>query len=158
MKKKKSCIYSYDLCSTLWYTSCWSCDRKQNKHCRKPVHRQISTDLTLQMLVHGHVILFYKKGYLKKCSCIYCSVCCQLDIMLEGKVVWDELNRSLILHSETFCKFLSLLPFFFFSPMGKRRELCNLSFTFSLPLMMLAFFKAQWQFTTLFVVFNWDLE
>lgn len=109
------------------------------------LHRQISTDLTLQTLVHGHVILFYKKGYLKKCSCIYCSVCCQLDIMLEGKVVWDELNRYLILHSETFCKFLSLLLFFFFffSPMGKRRELCNLSFTFSLSLMMLAFFKAQ---------------
>lgn len=73
------------------------------------LHRQISTDLTLQTLVHGHVILFYKKGYLKKCSCIYCSVCCQLDIMLEGKVVWDELNRYLILHSETFLQNLPCL-------------------------------------------------
>lgn len=26
--------------------------------------------------------------------------------MLEGKVVWDQCNRSLILHSKTFCKFV----------------------------------------------------
>lgn len=89
-------------------------------NCRKAVRRQFSTDLTLQLLVHGHVILFYKKGYLKKRNCIYCSGCCQLDKMLEGKVVWDQLNGSLILHSKTLCKFLSLL-LFFFSPTGKLR-------------------------------------
>lgn len=125
-----------------WYTSCWSCDNaKQEKYnCRKPVCRQFSTDLTLQLLVHGHVILFYKKGYLKKCSCIYCSGCCQLDKMLERKVVWDQLNGSLILHSKTFCKLLSLLLFL---ALWENWELCNLSFRLSIHLLMLMFFKSQ---------------
>lgn len=121
--------------------------QKAKQKWQEPVNRQISTDLTLQMLVHGHAILFYKKGYLKKCSCIYCSGCCQLHIMLEGRVVWDELNRSLVLHSERFLhtSVTAFLFVFFFPP--ALWELCNLSFTLSLHLMTLAFLKAQWQFT-----------
>lgn len=74
---------------------------------------------------------------------------------MEGKVVWDQLNRSLILHSKTFCKFLSLLLFL---PLWENWELCDLSFRFSIHLLMLTFFKAQWRIIPLFVVFNWDLE
>lgn len=119
-RKKTMPLQLESLQYSSWYTSCWSCwqcKTMKTSNCRKPVLRQFSTDLTLQLVVHGHFILFYKKGYLKKCNCIYCSGCCQLDEMLGGKVVWDQLNRSLILHSKSFCKFLSML--LFFSPKGK---------------------------------------
>lgn len=113
-RKKKSCTYisiSAILFMIKKLLELWQCKITTTNNCRTPVHRQFSTELTLQLLVHGHVILFYKKGYLNKCNCIYCSGCCQLDNMLEGKVVWDQLKKSLILHSKAFCKFLSLLLF-----------------------------------------------